>query len=99
MNRWTVLKAALVLWTLLSLAWLSPVFSGGSVCKILKPVPPPGSHATLRPLTQAEMDADIAARCGTPRPAQLLVVGAGYLLIAIPGLYMTAGKREKTEEP
>jgi hypothetical protein len=45
------------------------------------------------------MDAQIAADCGTPRPAQLLVIGAGYLLIAIPGLYMTAGKREKTEQP
>jgi hypothetical protein len=45
------------------------------------------------------MDAQIAANCGTPRPAQLLVVGAGYFLIAIPGLYMTAGKREKTDQP
>jgi hypothetical protein len=98
MNRWTVLIVALVLWTLLAVGWLA-IFSGGSVCKILQTVPPAGSHATLRPLTQAEMDADIASRCGTPRPAQLLVVAAGYFLIAIPGLYMTAGKREMTEEP
>ncbi|MGZ6315314.1 MAG: hypothetical protein ACXWNI_06775 [Candidatus Limnocylindrales bacterium] len=98
MNRWTVLIAALVLWTLLSFGWLA-FFSGGNGCKILQTVPPDGSHATLRPLTQAEMDAQIAADCGTPRPNQLLVVGAGYFLIAIPGLYMTAGKREKTEEP
>jgi hypothetical protein len=90
------LKAALVLWTLLSLAWLSPVFSGGNVCRILQTVPPPGSNATFRPLTQAEMDAQIAAECGTPRPNQLLVIAAGYSLIAIPGLYMTAGKRGKT---
>jgi hypothetical protein len=95
MNRWTVLIVALVLWTLLSFGWLT-IFSGGSVCKILGTVPPAGSHATYRPLTQAEMDADIAARCGTPRPAQLLVVGAGYFLIAIPGLYLTAGNRAKT---
>jgi hypothetical protein len=99
MNRWTILIAALVLWTVLSLGWLT-IFSGGTVCKILSTVGKPvGSEATYRPLTQAEQDADIASRCGTPRPAQLLVVGAGYFLIAIPGLYMTAGKREKTEEP
>ncbi len=98
MRRRTVLIAALVLWTLLSFGWLT-FFSGGNVCKILQTVPNDGSHATLKPLTQAEMDAQIAADCGTPRPAQLLVVGAGYLLIAIPGLYLTAGKRERTEEP
>jgi hypothetical protein len=93
MKRQTVLIAALVVWTLLSFGWLT-IFSGGNVCKILQTVPPPGSNATFRPLTRADID----ARCGEPRPAQLLVVGAGYLLL-IPGLYLTAGKPQKTEEP
>ena len=48
MNRWTVLIAALVLWTLLSFGWLT-IFSGGSVCKILGVVPPAGSGARIRP--------------------------------------------------
>jgi hypothetical protein len=44
------------------------------------------------------MDAQIAS-CEAPRPSQLIVVGAGYFLIAIPGLYLTAGKRKATDEP
>jgi hypothetical protein len=96
MKRWTVLIAALVLWTLLSFGWLT-IFSGGNVCKVLGVVPPAGSHET--PTPKADLDAQVA-RCNEQlKPAQLLVVGAGYVLIAIPGLYMTAGKREKSDEP
>ena len=87
---------ALVLWTLLSFGWLT-IFSGGSVCKILGVVPPAGSHATAT--TKADLDAQVARCNEQPKPAQLLVVGAGYFLIAIPGLYLTAGNRAKTEEP
>jgi hypothetical protein len=97
-KRFLALTAALVLWTLLSFGWLT-FFSDGNVCNILQVVPPDGSYATPRLLTQAEMDAQIASRCGTPRPNQLLVIGGGYLAIVVAGLYVTAGRRETTVDP
>ena len=93
MKRFGALTAALVIWTILSFGWLT-FFSDGNVCNILQVVPPDGSYATPRLLSQAEMDAQIASRCGTPRPNQLLVIGAGYLVILVPGLYLTARKRD-----
>jgi hypothetical protein len=86
MKRWTVLIAALVIWTLLS---FTRTFSDSPVCKILQTVPSAGSLATLRPLTQAEMDAQTAS-CQAPRTIELLVVGAGYLVIVVAGLYVRA---------
>jgi hypothetical protein len=91
MKRFGALIVALVIWSLLSFGWLA-VFGGGHMCRILQTVPTDGSPATLRPLTQAEMDAQIAS-CEAPRPGELLVVGVGYLVILVAGLYMTAGER------
>jgi hypothetical protein len=85
-----------VIWTLLSLGYL--MFLDSHVCTIRPTVPQGGANATLRPPSQAEVDAQISS-CQAPRPNQLLVVGAGYLVIVVAGLYVTARNREVSPSP
>ena len=98
MKTFGAFATALLTRTLLSFAWLA-FLSDGNVCSILQAVPPGGSHATNRSLTQAAMDAQIASRCGTPTPNQLLAVAAGYLVIVVPLLYVAAREHQRSAEP
>ena len=74
------LLAVLIVWSLLAWAFIF-AFSGGHVCYILQTVVEAGD-GTLRPMTDAEMAAETAARCNRPDLGAIAVFGIGYVVIA-----------------
>jgi hypothetical protein len=73
------------------------VFLHSRICVPHLKIPPGEIRGTPPPLTEAEVDAQIAA-CAHP-PGTLLPIGAGYAVILVAGLYMTAGKLEIRADP
>jgi hypothetical protein len=89
MKRILVWIVALIMWSAFSYALVS-MFAGSNVCTILQPVGP-----DMHRLTQAEMDASVAARCNRPNFGTLAVAGAGYLLILGVGASLSFGDRKR----
>ena len=91
------LIAVVLIWTVLSYEFVPRQ----GVCSILQTIVP---GETLRPLTQAEMDAMVAERCNRPNWAILVTSLAGYVAIAAVALrsllrYARPDKPEKSAEP
>jgi hypothetical protein len=90
------LIGALLIWSALSYAFIS-MFAGGGVCSLLQTA---GPGSTPHQLTQAEMDAQVAARCNRPNIGTLMISGAGYVMIVAVGLVqVTAGKPQPRGNP